>query len=85
MFAHPGYEYIWKIFVYFKCQIHSERLPPQICCFLGFFSTGPKWSSYKVSSLWDQPFYFFCQKMPKKLQYFVDKIFFANFLQCFTN
>ena len=49
---------IMKIFVNFKRQIHTERLPPQICC------SGSKLSSCKVSSLWDQQFCFFAQKCP---------------------
>ena len=27
IFDDPGYENIWKIFVYFKCEIHNEGLP----------------------------------------------------------
>ena len=26
--ADPDYENIWKIFVHFKCQIHTEGLSP---------------------------------------------------------
>ena len=28
IFADPNHENICKIFVHFKCQIHTERLPP---------------------------------------------------------
>ena len=35
----PGYENIWKIFVYFKCKIHNEGVPGEFCYFLVFFCT----------------------------------------------
>ena len=55
-FDDRGYENIWKIFVYFKCEIHSEGLPGGNCCFLAFFKTGSKVSTCQVSSLSDQQF-----------------------------
>ena len=51
---------IWKIFVYFKCKLHNEGLAPQFFCFLSFFRIAPKLFTWRVSSLWDQPFSFFC-------------------------
>ena len=77
-----GYENIWKIFVYFKCEIHNEGLPGGNCCFLAFFKTGSKVSSCQVSSSSDQPFWFFDQKCPNFKTFFYN-IFFGQILVVF--
>ena len=56
--ADPDYENIWKIFVYFECQIHNEVLLGENCCFLAFFKTRSKVSTCQVLSFPDQPFRF---------------------------
>ena len=69
IFDDPGCENIWKIFVFFKCQIHNEGLPGQNCCFLAFFKTGSKVSACQVSSVSDQPFSFFHRQIKKYTKY----------------
>ena len=67
--ADPDYENIWKIFVYFGCQIHNEGLPGENCCFLAF--------KFQVSLTGPSGF---CQKMSWSIPFFHRKIFiFWNF------
>ena len=69
---------IAKYLYILNITIHNERLPPQIFRFLGFSLTTPKLSSWKVSSLWDQPFQFFGQKCQKYSNCSLEKIFVAK-------
>ena len=51
---------------------------PHIFCFLDFFKIKPKVSTWRVSSLWDQPFRFFPPKMDKMFNFLFEKVFVAK-------
>ena len=68
----------------FGKYLHRERLPPQNCYFLVFFRAGPDYSTYQISSLWDQPFMFFANKS-KTFQHICSKKYLYTNLGSFAS